>query len=171
MDLKEDRLAFAAGELGLSTYKFDTAKSVEENAEELAAQHDLPEGVDVVVEATGVVLCIQTGIALARRGGSYVQVGLRKKIIDFPMVVMSEKELTVRGSFRYGFGDFTLASSLARRGKIIDPTTSFFLSISDGMQRQAPAVAECRKFAHAMSNAYDTKSYTRASFVNPSAVC
>ncbi|OJJ53359.1 hypothetical protein ASPSYDRAFT_50860 [Aspergillus sydowii CBS 593.65] len=141
VDINEDRLAFAATELGMSTYKFDTAKSVEENVAELAAQHDLLDGVDVVVEATGVTSCIQTGIALARRGGSYVQVGLGKKIIDFPMVVMSEKELTVRGSFRYGFGDFTLASSLASRGKI--PLKSFVSRIFPF--RQAPDAWEAAR--------------------------
>lgn len=57
------------------------------------------------------------------------------------MVVMSEKELTVRGSFRYGFGDFTLASSLASRGKI--PLKGFISDIFPF--RQAPDAWEAAR--------------------------
>ncbi|KAL2826778.1 chaperonin 10-like protein [Aspergillus cavernicola] len=141
VDLNEDRLAFAENELGMSTYKFNTAKSVEENAADLTAEQHLQEGADVIVEATGVASCVQTGIELIKRGGSYVQVGLGKKMVEFPLVVMSEKEITVRGCFRYGPGDFALASNLVSRGKI--PLKRFISKVFPF--RQAPDAWEAAR--------------------------
>ncbi|KAJ5379170.1 hypothetical protein N7509_012289 [Penicillium cosmopolitanum] len=118
VDVNNERLRFAAEELKVSTHQFDSAISVEKNAEALVAEKGLREGPDVVIEATGVASCVQLGIELIKKGGSYVQVGLGKKIVEFPLVVMSEKEITLRGCFRYGPGDFALASTLVGRGKI-----------------------------------------------------
>ena len=141
VDVNKDRLAFAENELSVSTYRFNTAMSVAENAANLATEHDFQEGVDVIVEATGVESCVQTGIELIKGGGSYVQVGLGKKMVQFPLVVMSEKEITVRGCFRYGPGDFTLASSLVSKGKI--PLKSFISKIFPF--RQAPDAWEAAR--------------------------
>ncbi|KAJ5098880.1 hypothetical protein N7532_005881 [Penicillium argentinense] len=127
VDINKERLLFAQKELGVSTYKFDVTKSVEENAAALAAEKHLQEGADVIVEATGVESCVQMGVEAIKRGGSYVQVGLGKKMVDFPLVVMSEKEITVKGCFRYGPGDFELASNLVSRGRI--PLKSFISKI------------------------------------------
>ncbi|KXH53544.1 hypothetical protein CSAL01_12606 [Colletotrichum salicis] len=61
---------------------------------------------------------IQTGIFLLKAGGSYVQAGLGKAKPEVPMLVLSEKELRVRGCFRYGSGDYELALSLIAEGKV-----------------------------------------------------
>ena len=53
-----------------------------------------------------------------RMGGMYVQAGLGKPDIIWPIAVMVSKELTVKGSFRYGPGDWTLALDLISSGKV-----------------------------------------------------
>ena len=127
VDINKGRLSFAEDVLDIPTYRYDMEKSPKDNAVALATEKNLQEGADVIVEATGVESCVQMGVEAIKRGGSYVQVGLGKKMIEFPLVVMSEKEITVRGCFRYGPGDFELASTLVSRGKI--PLKSFITKV------------------------------------------
>lgn len=141
VDINNDRLKFASAELGMCTYQFDPTISMEKNAADLVADQSLEEGADVIIEATGVESCVQLGIEIIKRGGSYVQVGLGKKMVEFPLVVMSEKEIAVRGCFRYGPGDFTLASTLVGRGTI--PLKSFISKIFPF--RQAPNAWEAAR--------------------------
>ena len=47
-----------------------------------------------------------------------MQGGLGRKMVNFPIVVMLEKELTVKGYFRYSSGDFELALSLISEAKL-----------------------------------------------------
>ncbi|KAK7526519.1 chaperonin 10-like protein [Phyllosticta citriasiana] len=75
-------------------------------------------GVDVVLEATGAEPCVQMGVHALAPGGSFVQVGLGKSLLLFPMVVMSEKELNIKGCFRYGAGDFEMALRLMDEGLV-----------------------------------------------------
>lgn len=51
-------------------------------------------------------------------GGTYVQGGMGKPDITWPMMTMVAKELTVKGSFRYGPGDWTLAVDLISSGRV-----------------------------------------------------
>lgn len=118
VDINMERLEFAAETFGAIPYKFDTSLSVEENTEKFSAEQHLPEGAGVIVEATGATSSVHMGMELIKMGGSYVQVGYGKKMIDFPLVAMSQKEITMRGCFRYGPGDFKLAQSMVLRKKI-----------------------------------------------------
>jgi D-xylulose reductase len=86
--------------------------------------------VDTVIEASGATSSIETGIHILRPGGKYVQTGLGKPKIEFPIVAMGQKELMVRGCFRYGAGDYELAVKFVRTGKVnvkplISSTTKF----------------------------------------------
>lgn len=45
-------------------------------------------------------------------GGTFVQAGLGKAKIHFPIVALSEKEVHMKGSFRYSSGDYDLAIHL-----------------------------------------------------------
>lgn len=51
-------------------------------------------------------------------GGMYVQAGLGKPEVAWPIAEMVSKELTVKGSFRYGPGDWTLALDLISTGRV-----------------------------------------------------
>jgi threonine dehydrogenase-like Zn-dependent dehydrogenase len=52
----------------------------EEVARIMKEKFDLGEGPDVVLEATGAQACIQTGIHLVRKGGTYVQAGMGREV-------------------------------------------------------------------------------------------
>jgi len=118
VDVNESRLEFAEKFASTGTYLPSTGQSAEETAEAIKDKYTLEEGADVVLEATGAEPCIQAGIHVLRLGGSFVQAGLGKSIIQFPIVALSEKELHMKGSFRYNAGDYDLAMHLVESGKI-----------------------------------------------------
>lgn len=92
--------------------------SPQENAAALLAQCDLGAGADAVIDASGAEPSIQTAQYVVRTGGTYVQGGMGKSEITFPIMEMCIKEVTMKGSFRYGSGDYDLAIELVRTGKI-----------------------------------------------------
>lgn len=57
----------------------DTAWN-EEVAKIMKEKFNLGEGPDVVLEATGAQACIQTGIHLTKKGGTYVQAGMGREV-------------------------------------------------------------------------------------------
>jgi D-xylulose reductase len=115
LDIAEQKLRFAAEYLGAETRLLDIEASPEESSEAVLSQFDLHGRVDVVIEASGAESSVQLGIYLLRLGGSYVQTGIGKPKLSIPMLALSEKELRVRGCFRYGAGDFALAVQLLDR--------------------------------------------------------
>ncbi|KAF2259782.1 GroES-like protein [Lojkania enalia] len=111
VDVLDSKLEFARKYLDCETFKLDINATVEENSEALLKILDL-DGVDTVLEASGAASSIDTGITILRPGGKYVQTGLGKPKVEFPIVTLSERELMVRGCFRYSSGDYELATSL-----------------------------------------------------------
>jgi D-xylulose reductase len=77
-----------------------------------------PTAIDVVIEASGAEVSIQTALFVIKTGGTYVQVGMGTPEVVIPITMMLVKELNVKGSFRYGPGDYKLAIQLAAQGKI-----------------------------------------------------
>lgn len=73
---------------------------------------------DVILEASGAEIAIQNGLALVKTGGSFVQVGMGKDFVSFPIAQMTERELTVKGNFRYFHGDYQDAVDMIASGKI-----------------------------------------------------
>ncbi|KAJ4292747.1 hypothetical protein N0V90_009410 [Kalmusia sp. IMI 367209] len=129
VDILDGKLQFARDFVKCETFKPDTSASPEQNAASLVASVGLEE-VDTVIEASGAPSSIATGIHILRGGGKYVQTGLGRPKVEFPITVMSEKELMVRGCFRYSSGDYELAVSLLTKGLIdvkplISSTTRF----------------------------------------------
>ncbi|OAA39054.1 D-xylulose reductase A [Metarhizium rileyi] len=110
VDILEDKLRFT---------------SPKENADILTSRYDLQGRVDVIIEASGAESSVQMGIYLLKSGGSYVQTGIGKPMLQVPMLALSEKELRLRGCFRYGAGDFDLAIKLlSRRSVNLSPLIS-----------------------------------------------
>jgi D-xylulose reductase len=129
VDILERKLEFAKNYLGCETFVASTSSTPEENAAALLQSAGLEE-VDTVIECSGAATSVETGIHVLRGGGKYVQTGMGRPKIQFPMTVMSEKELMVRGCFRYSSGDYELAVSLIAKGMIdvkpmISSTTEF----------------------------------------------
>lgn len=124
VDILENKLKFVAKYLDCETFQYSLETTVEEKAAQFLQRFDLEEPgidtsggrIDTVIEASGAASSIETGIHILRPGGKFVQTGLGKPKVEFPIVAMSQKELLVRGCFRYGSGDYELAIGLIRKG-------------------------------------------------------
>ena len=120
VDVQEARLEFAKGWVagGCSTFLPTRGPSAVETAERMKKETGLTIGADVVLEATGAPPCIQAGIEVLRMGGRYVQAGMGGDNVDFPIMSACCKEIILKGSFRYGEGDYKLAVELIAQGKL-----------------------------------------------------
>lgn len=117
VDINEERLAFA--QKYAATHLFRSQReSPQDSARRLIEECELGLGADAVIDASGAEPCIQAGIHVTRNGGTYVQGGMGKAEIPFPIMAACAKELTIKGSFRYGSGDYKLAVDLIATGKV-----------------------------------------------------
>lgn len=131
VDILDRKLEFAREFLHCGTFKPDTSASAEQNAAGLLKDLGLDE-VDTVIEASGAASSTETGIYILRPGGKFVQTGMGRPKIEFPIGAMSEKELMVRGCFRYRSGDYELAVSLLSKGMIdVKPLMSSMTPFED----------------------------------------
>jgi D-xylulose reductase len=117
VDIVQSKLDFAKSFGSTHTY-ISQRVSAEENAANIKKQCDLPDGADAVIDASGAEPSIQASIHLVRRGGFYVQGGMGKPDINFPIMTLCINEITAKGSFRYGSGDYKLAIELVASGKV-----------------------------------------------------
>ena len=117
VDIVKSRLEFAKKYAATAIFEPERVAAAE-NAARLTKENDLPDGVDVVIDASGVEPSIQTGIHVLRRGGTYVQAGMGRDECTFPIMAACTKELTIKGSFRYGPGDYKLATELVATGRV-----------------------------------------------------
>lgn len=123
VDVLASKLEFAKQYLGVETFLAGMDVSGEDNASKFLKELGLEENgvdtvggkVDTVIEASGATSSIEMGICVLRPGGKYVQTGLGKTKVEFPIVAMGQKELLVRGCFRYGAGDYELAVGLIEK--------------------------------------------------------
>ena len=111
VDSVDARLEFAKSFGAKSTYKMEVTPP-ESNADNVLAQAKLDRGADIVIDATGAEACISCGVSALKRGGVFIQAGLGTPIINFPIGQICDKEATLKGSFRYGSGDYNLAIEL-----------------------------------------------------------
>jgi D-xylulose reductase len=119
VDVNHARLDFARKNAATATFLPSREDSAEQTAQKIITQHSLPsEGADIVLEATGMAPCIEVGIRVLRSGGTFIQAGLGKAKIQFPILALSEKELCLRGSFRYNAGDYDLAMHLLESKRV-----------------------------------------------------
>lgn len=117
VDIQPDRLEFAKGYAATGTFLAAKQPPVD-NAEALRREHGLGRGADVVIDASGAEPSVHTGIHVLRTGGTYVQGGMGRDEISFPIMAACTKELNIKGSFRYSSGDYKLALELVGSGKI-----------------------------------------------------
>ncbi|KAG8728085.1 hypothetical protein FRC12_022026, partial [Ceratobasidium sp. 428] len=94
-----------------------SARASEDLKKQLGLDERGDNSIDVVIDASGAEVCVQMGFYIIRVGGTYVQVGMGGDP-QVPFGMMMIKELTVRGSFRYGPGDYSLAIALVSQGKV-----------------------------------------------------
>lgn len=90
----------------------------EKVAQMLKKEHNLESGADVVLECSGAEACVQMGVFVAKDGGTYVQAGMGKEGVLFPITAVCCKGLNVKGSIRYTTGCYPAAIELIGSGKI-----------------------------------------------------
>ncbi|KAL4918382.1 hypothetical protein BDW62DRAFT_210462 [Aspergillus aurantiobrunneus] len=125
VDISQSRLDFAQG-FGADGVFLPPARpeGMEETdwsekvAKLIKERFNLGEGPDVVLEATGAQSCIQTGVHLTKKGGTYVQAGMGRENVVFPITTACIRDLTIRGSIRYSTGCYPVAVDLIASGKI-----------------------------------------------------
>lgn len=117
VDITPSKLDLAKAMGATHTY-LSSGISAEENAKALREQCNLENGADVVVEASGAENSIQASLHVVKVGGTFIQGGMGRADITFPIMHMCQKEISARGSFRYGPGDFELAVGLVSNGSV-----------------------------------------------------
>lgn len=118
VDVNASRLDFARRFAATGTFQPEKNDTSENIARKIRESHNLNEGADTILEATGVEGCIATGIYVLKKGGTFIQAGLGKSDIQFPITTLSEKEITMKGCFRYSAGDYDLALHLLESRKV-----------------------------------------------------
>jgi L-iditol 2-dehydrogenase len=117
VDIVESRLTFARQYAASTTYLMGHDEhEITEDA--LRLRLGTPEGTDTVLECTGAAPCVNSGVMALKRGGTFVQAGMGRPRIEFPLGQLCDKEITFQGSFRYGPGDYRLAVELLRTNKV-----------------------------------------------------
>lgn len=125
-DISDGRLEFAKGYGADGVFKMPL-KGKDEDAEEFAKKvaKTITEkfgidrlGADVILEASGAEPCIQTGVFLARPEGRFVQAGMGREFVNFPVTEALVKQLNWTGSIRYSAGVYPTAVELVASGKI-----------------------------------------------------
>ncbi|OJJ08721.1 hypothetical protein ASPVEDRAFT_47900 [Aspergillus versicolor CBS 583.65] len=117
VDIQKPRLEFAK-QFAATTIFEPSRVSAAENAARMIEENDLGRGADVAIDASGVEPSVHTGIHALRPGGTYVQGGMGRSEMNFPIMAACTKELNLKGSFRYGSGDYKLAVQLVASGRI-----------------------------------------------------
>ncbi|KAG5969143.1 hypothetical protein E4U57_000008 [Claviceps arundinis] len=117
VDIVQSKLDFARDFASTHTY-LSQRIAPEENARAIKQHLGLPRGADVVIDASGAEPSIQTSLHTVRMGGTYVQGGMGNSDISFPIMALCLKEVTAKGSFRYGPGDYELAIELVASGVV-----------------------------------------------------
>lgn len=117
VDINDERLKFAKQYAATHTV-VSQREPAQDAAARITKDCDLGHGADVAIDASGAEPCIQAGIHVLRTGGTYVQGGMGKSDITFPIGAMGAKELNVKGSFRYNSGDYQTALDLIKSGRV-----------------------------------------------------
>jgi len=118
VDVNEERLKFAKQYAATHAFTPSRSESPEESAARIIKECGLEVGSDAAIDASGAEICIQTAQYVVRNGGTYVQGGMGKPDINYPIMAMCTKELTTKGSFRYSHGDYSDAVGLVAHGRV-----------------------------------------------------
>ncbi|KAG0134900.1 chaperonin 10-like protein [Tuber indicum] len=118
VDIIGSRLEFAERYAATGTFNAMHSDDPNVNAAKMIKRFDLVFGADVAIDASGATPSIKTCVHVLRTGGTFVQVGMGATEIAFPILKLCAKEITLKGSFRYGPGDYRLAVELIASGKV-----------------------------------------------------
>lgn len=137
VDLVPDKLSFAI-EHGLATHAFNSReKSFDDFMQAVKSiwvgDDELP---TCGIDATGNKRCTNMCIRALAKKGRFVQVGMGPDNMDmFPIAAVMEKELTVKGSFRYDVDDYNYAVRLLKDRKIkVEPLITHRFKFSEAIE-------------------------------------
>lgn len=181
VDIVQAKLDFAKSYAATHTYMSQRV-SPEENARALIEAADLGAGADVVIDASGAEPSIQTSLHVVKMGGTYVQGGMGKADINFPIMALCLKEVTARGSFRYGSGDYKLAIELVAAGKVdvkalVNGVVSFkdaeeaFKKVKEGQVIKILIAGPNEKIEQAMDTSVDEQKLKEAQAAGSTGCC
>ncbi|KAK6462020.1 D-xylulose reductase [Scheffersomyces coipomensis] len=106
VDVVDTKLEMAIN-LNMATHRFNSKNGTIDDL-----INELGQRPNVVLECSGAEICIQTGVHVLVPGGRFVQVGNTAGPASFPITEFATKELTLFGSFRYGFDDYKTGVAL-----------------------------------------------------------
>ncbi|KAJ5674480.1 chaperonin 10-like protein, partial [Penicillium maclennaniae] len=117
-DINQAKLDFAKSLVDCATFVPDIHSTPDIAAMKFQEEMGIMDGVDVVLECTGVESSAATGLHACGPGAIFVQIGMGKPIQNIPILAMSEKEVVLKTCFRYAPGDYEIALELVGSGKI-----------------------------------------------------
>ncbi len=127
-DLSDTRLAIAK-QMGATHIVNPQREDVAEMVLKLTEE----KGADTAFEAVGAGPTVQQAMSSLRQGGTAVWIGNNKKMIEVNMQEIVTRELTVFGTFLYGFDEFKTVVGLLNDGKIdAGPMISHVAPMQDG---------------------------------------
>lgn len=104
VDIFDDKLKLAK-EIGAATHVFNSKTG--DYKDLIKAFGDVRP--DVVLECSGAAPCIKLAVQVVRDGGKIAQIGNAGGDVPFPIIEFATREITLFGSFRYGYGDYATA--------------------------------------------------------------
>ncbi|KAJ7179028.1 xylitol dehydrogenase [Mycena filopes] len=145
VDIVPSRLEFAKEYAATHTYvpipsndgesKIDYSKrNADAMKEQLGIEDRGSKAIDLVIDASGAEVSIQTAFHVVKTGGTFVQVGMGNPNVTVNLSMLMVKELVYKGSFRYGPGDYPLAIALVAQGKInLKPLVTHRFAFNDAI--------------------------------------
>lgn len=95
-------------------------------------------GVDIAIEAVGASPTVGQAMQALKYGGRAIWIGNNKPMIELNMQEIVTRELSIQGSFLYGYDEFKRVAELVNEGKVyVDPLISAQISLEE-----APAYFE-----------------------------
>ncbi|WWC61804.1 chlorophyll synthesis pathway protein BchC [Kwoniella dejecticola CBS 10117] len=146
VDINQERLQFAKDYAATDVYIPTKQNEGEPRPQySLRAAQDLlltlgipargPGSIDLVMDATGAEVCIQMGLNAVRPGGTHVQTGFGPPDIQIPFFRVTTEEITIKGGWRYGNGDYPLAIDLVNRGLVnLEPLLTHTFKFKDALE-------------------------------------
>ena len=124
LDTLDYRLAIAQ-KLGATT-------TINVKKEDILKKILTDEGVDIVFEAVGHQETVQQGLAMVKKGGNVVIIGMLEATMQLPMLDITVKEIKLQGSYGYTSDDFQQALNLITKGKVnVKPLITHVLPLHD----------------------------------------
>ena len=112
-DMDDERLKVAK-DLGADI----TINPGKEDPKAVVLEHTGGMGVDCGIEAVGIAPTVQQVMSVLRFGGKAVWIGNNRKMIEMNMQEVVTRELSIYGSFLYGYDEFKEVVDLLNAGKL-----------------------------------------------------